>query len=210
MKHFILMADIINSGKKEQKPLMEDFKNLIEEINKIYKTDISSPLTITLGDEFQGIIKNLAASIQIILTLEENRIHKKLNFKLRYVLNQGEIETPVNEKIAYEMLGSGLTEARLKLNDSKYKKFRFNISIDNFLQQSVLNDAFIIFEKITDKWSFKNDYDLASNFIQFKDYKIVSEKMNKTRSLIWKREKTLQIESYNATKNIMHTITSKK
>jgi hypothetical protein len=210
MKHFILMADIINSGKKEQKPLMEDFKNLIEEVNEIYKTDILSPLTITLGDEFQGVIKNLAASIQIILTLEENCIHKKLNFKLRYVLNQGEIETPVNKKIAYEMLGSGLTDARLKLNDSKYRKFRFNISIDNLLQKSILNDAFIIFENITDKWSFKNDYDLASNFIKFKDYKIVSEKMSKTRSLIWKREKTLQMESYNTTKNIIHTITSIK
>ena len=208
MKHYILMADIINSGKKEQKPLMEDFKNLIEEVNKIYKADILSPLTITLGDEFQGVIKNLAASIQIILTLEENSIHNKLNFKLRYVLNQGEIETPVNEKIAYEMLGSGLTEARLKLNDSKYKKFRFNIAIDNLLQQSILNDAFIIFENITDKWSLKNDYELASNFIQFKDYKIVSEKMNKTRSLIWKREKTLHMESYYATKNIIQTITS--
>ncbi|MFV8270071.1 SatD family protein [Flavobacterium sp. GT2N3] len=208
MKHYILMADIINSGKKEQKPLMEDFKNLIEEANEIYKADILSPLTITLGDEFQGIIKNVAASIQIILTLEEYSIHKKLNFKLRYVLNQGEIETPVNEKIAYEMLGSGLTEARLKLNDSKYKKFRFNIAIDNLLQQSVLNEAFIIFENITDKWSLKNDYELASNFIQFKDYKIVSEKMNKTRSLIWKREKTLHMESYYATKNIIQTITS--
>ena len=210
MKHYILMADIINSGKKEQKPLMEDFKNLIAEINQIYKADILSPLTITLGDEFQGVIKNLAASIQIILTLEENSIHNKLNFKLRYVLNQGEIETPVNEKIAYEMLGSGLTEARLKLNDSKYKKFRFNIAIDDVLQQSILNDAFIIFENITDKWSLKNDYELASNFIQFKDYKIVSEKMNKTRSLIWKREKTLHMESYNAAKNIIQTITSIK
>ena len=210
MKHYILMADIINSGKKEQKPLMEDFKNLIAEINQIYKADILSPLTITLGDEFQGVIKNLAASIQIILTLEENSIHNKLNFKLRYVLNQGEIETPVNEKIAYEMLGSGLTEARLKLNDSKYKKFRFNIAIDDLLQQSILNDAFIIFENITDKWSLKNDYELASNFIQFKDYKIVSEKMSKTRSLIWKREKTLHMESYNAAKNIIQTITSIK
>lgn len=208
MKHYILMADIINSGKKEQKPLMEDFKNLIAEINQIYKADILSPLTITLGDEFQGVIKNLAASIQIILTLEENSIHNKLNFKLRYVLNQGEIETPVNEKIAYEMLGSGLTEARLKLNDSKKKKFRFNIAIDDLLQQSILNDAFIIFENITDKWSLKNDYELASNFIQFKDYKIVSEKMNKDRSLIWKREKTLHMESYYATKNIIQTITS--
>lgn len=210
MKHYILMADIINSGKKEQKPLMEDFKNLIAEINQIYKADILSPLTITLGDEFQGVIKNLTASIQIILTLEENSIHNKLNFKLRYVLNQGEIETPVNEKIAYEMLGSGLTEARLKLNDSKYKKFRFNIAIDDLLQQSILNDAFIIFENITDKWSLKNDYELASNFIQFKDYKIVSEKMSKTRSLIWKREKTLHMESYNAAKNIIQTITSIK
>jgi hypothetical protein len=209
MKQFILMADVISSGKKDQKKLMVDFKDLVEDVNESYKNDILSPLTITLGDEFQGVIKNLVTSANIILSLEENIIHKKLNFKLRYVLHQGEIETPINTDIAYEMLGQGLTEARLKLNNLKTDKSKFVISIENKLKENILNNAFKIFEGISQKWDLKKDYELVSHFIQFCDYKIIAEKLHKTRSQIWKREKTLNIESYKATKNIIHLISEK-
>ncbi|MBP4138447.1 SatD family protein [Flavobacterium geliluteum] len=209
MKQFILMADVISSGKKDQNQLMIAFKELVHEINQLYKNDILSPLTITLGDEFQGILKDLATSVKIILSLEENIIHKKLNFQLRYILHQGEIETPINTDIAYEMLGSGLTDARAKLNNLKSDKSKFGVSIENTLQNDILNNAFLIFESITQKWDLESDYDLVSNFITLDDYKIVAEKLDKTRSQIWKRKKTLNIESYNATKKIIQLITEK-
>lgn len=209
MKQYILMADVVASGKKDQKQLMKDFKKLITEINESYANDILSPLTITLGDEFQCVLKDLAVSIQIILHLEEAIIHQKMNFQLRYILNQGNIETPINKAIAYEMLGSGLTEARQKLTDAKQHKQRFLITIDNKFQQEILTDAFKIAENIIDKWDLEKDYEVVSNFIKFKDYKIVSEAVNKTRSQLWKREKTLNIESYNSVKNIIQLIIKK-
>lgn len=206
MKHFILMGDIIASGEKNQKQLMSDFKLLINEVNNNNKTGILSPLTITLGDEFQGVIKDLSTSISIILDIEENIIKHKLNFKLRYILNEGDIETPINKNIAYEMLGSGLTDARYKLNELKSDKERFIISLDNKLQQDILINAFKIYENTVEKWSIEKDYEIASNFIEYHDYKIVSDMMNKNRSLLWKREKTLNIDTYNSTKNIIKTI----
>lgn len=210
MKQFILMADIISSGEKDQNQLMIDFKNLVNEINKSYKNEICSPLTITLGDEFQGVLKNLVNSVKIILDLEESIIRKKLNFQLRYVLNQGKIETPINSEIAYEMLGEGLTEARSKLNDLKNEKFRFKISVENELQNEILNNAFKIFESITKKWDIEKDYELVYNFIELCDYKLIAKKMNKTRSQIWKREKTLNIEAYNSVKSIINIIAENK
>lgn len=203
MKYYILMADIIASSEKNQIELMNNFKELVSEINKTFKDEILSPLTITLGDEFQCVLKDLKSSTDIILQLEENIIHKKLNFKLRYVLNQGSIETPINELIAYEMLGTGLTDARYKLNLLKAEKHRFIISIDNNFKNDLLKDAFIVFENIIDKWSMVNEFEIVSNFIKFKDYKMVSKIMGKTRSQLWKREKTLNIESYNSIKNII-------
>ncbi len=207
MKQYILMADIVNSSEKIQNQLMIDFKELIKEINESYTNEILSPLTITLGDEFQCVLKNLFSSIKIVLHLEESIIHKKLGFKLRYILHQGNIETPINKDIAYAMLGSGLTEARSNLNDSKKNnKFRFNISIENNLQNDILVNAFKILENIIEKWDSKKDYETVSNFLKFLDYKLVSEAMNKTRSQIWKREKTLNIESYTSIKNIIQLI----
>ena len=125
MKHYILMADIVDSGNKNQSKLMDDFKLLVKEINDSYHSKILSPLTITLGDEFQSVLKDLTTAIKIIIDIEEKIIINQFGFKLRYMLNQGEIDTSINTKIAYEMLGQGLTDAINILNDSKKDKNRF-------------------------------------------------------------------------------------
>lgn len=208
MNYFIIMADIISSSDKNQKQLMSDFKNVVLEINDIYKTELLSPLTITLGDEFQCVIKTLSSSTEIIIAMEELLLHKKLNFKLRYVLNQGSIETEINSSIAYEMLGSGLTNARKKLNQLKIEKKKFLISINDLSKNDILNNAFSIYENLTSKWDVNKDYEIVSYFIKFKDYKKVAMQLNRTRSIIWKREKTLNIEAYFSIKEIIK-ITSK-
>jgi hypothetical protein len=111
-EHIVLMADIIDSRKNDQNELMLKFRNVTEEINKSHKKGILSPMTITLGDEFQGVVKNISAAINLILELEEKLMLNNAGFKLRYVLYEGKIDTPINDKIAYGMLGEGLTKAR--------------------------------------------------------------------------------------------------
>jgi hypothetical protein len=203
MKHYILMADIIESGDRPQNILMQNFEELIKKVNKTFKNTILSPLTITLGDEFQGVISNLTTAVNLIICLEEEIVHQHYNFQLRYVLNYGEIETPINKHLAYGMLGKGLTQARNKLNEIKSQKIRYNISLENQNQQQILSEAFKIFGNIREKWSVEKDYELVSNFLKFEDYKAVSLAMKKNRSLIWKREKSLNMESYKAIKHII-------
>nr|WP_315394406.1 SatD family protein [uncultured Sphingobacterium sp.] len=206
MKHFILMSDVIGSGQKNQALLMQNFKETVSKINHDYENNLLSPLTITLGDEFQGLTKDLETALNIIIALEEQIIIQGFDFQLRYVLIYGDIETNINKRIAYEMLGEGLRDARYKLNSMKSNSQRFYIQIEDIILDSLLNNTFLIFENIIDKWNPEKDYDLISAFIKFKDYKIVAEKINKTRSQIWKREKTLNISSYEATKTILKSI----
>jgi hypothetical protein len=163
-------------------------------------------LTITLGDEFQGVIKDLESLIDIIIRIEEYLIEQRFDFKLRYVACFGEIGTEINRANAHEMLGKGLTVARKILNQLKKEPKRFVFQIENDLSNIFLNEGFNIFQNIVDKWKIQEDYDLISNLIQFKDYKIVAAKLNKNRSLIWKREKTLNISSYLSIKNILNSI----
>lgn len=203
MKHFILMADIIESGDQPQAILMQQFEHLVGDVNKAFGEVILSPLTITLGDEFQGVPADLKTAADLIIYLEEQIIHLHYAFQLRYVLNYGDIDTPINKHIAYGMLGKGLTEARNKLNELKNRKHRFDISLKNQNQQQILSEAFKIFENIRERWSVEKDYELVSNFLKFEDYKAVALAMKKNRSLIWKREKSLDLESYRAVKHII-------
>ncbi len=66
MKHrSILMGDIVDSSAQDPKKIQSAFGAVIGIINREYRKSILSPLTITLGDEFQGVIENLGVSFEI-------------------------------------------------------------------------------------------------------------------------------------------------
>ncbi len=204
------MADIQDSGSKNSIITMEFFRQIIDEINVIFKKNIESPLTITLGDEFQGVVKNVPNAINIIYHIEELIVKKNINFKLRYVINEGKIDTKINPIRSYEMLGQGLTDARNQLNELKKTKSRFFISLTSEPKNIVLNESFVVFQNIIDDWNIKKDQEILAHFIDLEDYKKVALAVNKDKSQIWKRNKNLNIDSYFAIKRVILSIVNLK
>ena len=123
-----------------------------------------------------------------------------MGFKLRYVLVNGEIETPINRKIAYGMLGEGLTRARETINNQKKSGERFFFLTDK--NASELNSLFILYQSFIDDWK-PRDFKIVSDFINLDDYKLVAEKNQKSVSLMWKRRKSLKIKEYKTIKNLI-------
>jgi len=202
-KYFILMADIIGSSETAGNKLMKDFNKVVTQINEQQQELLLSPLTITLGDEFQGIVKNLPAGIETILKIEETLILLQLDFKLRYVLHYGSIETPINTEIAHGMLGKGLATARKKLEELKSEKDnRFLIDSGNPKTDGLLNNLLFLYRSILDSWSPK-DFALLSAFWEKQDYKKVAEQFGKVNSLMWKRERSLKLKEYAVIKETL-------
>ncbi|MEP1032395.1 SatD family protein [Ekhidna sp.] len=200
MNRFILMADIVSSHEKDGKALMSDFQVLVQWTNKIYGDSIESPLTITLGDEFQGIVSSASKGLDIILAMEEYILEEEFDFKLRYVLNEGEVETPINKDKAYEMLGPGLTEARKMLNEMKKENGRFLLSIEASDQ---INKMMKITQHFIDGWHPK-DRSTVSGFLQGHDYKAMAKIESKDESTLWRRRKSLAIDEYILCKEVIH------
>jgi hypothetical protein len=197
MRYPILMADLIDSRKKESNETINNLKDIVNYVNKEWSTQILSPLTITLGDEFQGVIKSLKDAYKIIFALEEQIIKRNLHFKLRYVIHWGEIETPINDKVAHEMLGSGLTTAREKLNELKTSKRRFFVLLDNDTRnnQEIMNDLFTLYENYVDQWKSK-EYHIVKEFLLERNYQEVAKNLSMNISSAWRRNKTLNMEEY--------------
>ena len=198
----IIMADIIGSRVVDQARLMRDFKSLVSEVNQSRKQELLSPLTITLGDEFQGLLTNVNDALAIIMDLEETIIRNANDIKLRYVIVEGLIETPVNTEIAYGMLGDGLTRARQYLEYLKKEDARFFFWLKDQQQKKALNQVFTALQDITDDWNLTRDHDLITAFLKFGDYKRVAMELKKERSLMWKRKKNLKINAYFALKEV--------
>jgi len=201
-EYIILMADIVRSSEADQAELMRDFSKLVRVVNKSRNMSILSPLTITLGDEFQGIIRGLVEAINIIQELEESLLDRGKIFKLRYVVVEGEVDTPINQEIAYGMLGEGLTRARKQVENLKKSHHRFHFDLKDNIKAEALNHLYIAIQVIIDAWKPDQDYKLVSTFLKNEDYKEVALALNKDRSLMWRRNRTLKIDAYQALKEV--------
>lgn len=197
------MADIVGSSKRKGKALMNDFKVAVAMVNKKDKHQIVSPLTITLGDEFQGIVKNAHSALQIVFDLEQYLMQLKSPFKLRYVIHEGEIETQLNRKNAYEMLGPGLTQARHLLTILKSSRHRFCISLNDKAVSTKLMLGMIIYQGMVDRWTAAQQKVVTAFWEHLSDYRKVAKKLKKDPTVMWRRKRSLMIDEITSLKKLM-------
>lgn len=200
----IFMGDVVNSFDYDGEALSKGLKELVENTNTKFSEAILSPLTITLGDEFQGVLHSVFSGIDLLFHFEEELLKTEPDFKLHYVLLLGEIETEINPDIAYEMMGEGLTEARKLLSTKKRNRKRFRFKLKNKEQTEQLTKIFEVLDTIILNWK-KEDYPLILDMINNDNNSEVGELHDKNRDQIWKRRKTLMINEYNLLKDFIKT-----
>ncbi|BDV43982.1 hypothetical protein GURASL_29050 [Geotalea uraniireducens] len=200
-QHYIVMADVIRSRSFDGNDLMHEFTRIVAECNAAHKGGLLSPYTITLGDEFQGIAGSLKSTVDSILFLEDRLLTVHPAFKLRYVIVYGEIDTPINPLIAHGMMGTGLVTAREMLTKKQRGKKRFQLNMPNLPYTDDLDMLFRLLELLSGHWKGK-DYELIRELIWNNDA-VVATRFGKTKSQIWKRRKTLQIEEYVTVKELL-------
>jgi len=204
LRRYILMADVIQSTQMSAPDLMRDFKHVASLVNRRLAGAFYSPITITLGDEFQSVVQSLKSGADVIIHFEEAVISEGKDFKLRYALNFGEIDTPLSKKAAYGMLGPGLLETRTFLGRLKNSRDRFFFRLEDPDLSEKMNMIFRLYQMVVDAWR-KKDYPVVAEFMRNEDYKAVADKLKKDRSLMWKRERSLNIAAYLTIKDLIYT-----
>ena len=117
-RYAIVMGDLIQSEKaRYPRVVHERFNDAVARANDAFKSAIASPLTITLGDEFQGLCNTLTDGLAVIHHLRINLLCAGVG--CRFVLGHAKLETRLNRTKAWNMVGPGLSAAREKLNDKR-------------------------------------------------------------------------------------------
>ncbi|MBP6345859.1 MAG: hypothetical protein KA346_08110, partial [Neisseriaceae bacterium] len=136
MKPIIVMADVVASRKVYGEQTQALLRDVVSKVNQHFHDQIESYFTITLGDEFQGLVQSVESAVSIMIYIEELLVSYQTMawyddyLKLRYVVSDGQINSEIHHDIAYEMNGLGLTAARAQLEDMKKSKQRFQISLE--------------------------------------------------------------------------------
>jgi hypothetical protein len=126
-QYAVIMGDIVGSERAESVRAMHAaFNKAVAGANKRHAARIVSPLTITLGDEFQGLLHTLAGAWEIASGLRLKLLQE--NVSCRFVIGAASVETPINTERAWNMMGPGLAAAREKLNDKDaHNAYRFSL-----------------------------------------------------------------------------------
>jgi len=208
-EHYILMADIIGSSRFEGKAdeLMASFKKVVTSVNRAHEDRLLSPLTITLGDEFQGIPDSLATAGLIVIALEEQRVLEGVSFRLRYVIHHGLVETPINEVLAHGMLGPGLTSARRSLSTfGKKNKDRVRLSLAAGDPTRAIEDVFRILFTFIDDWK-KKDMPVVAAWLEGLDTEEAARRLGRHRTSMGRRYGSLKLDAYAAARRLLTHLT---
>lgn len=123
MNVIVLIADIVSSKRINDRNRLQ--KTLKAEINKINRDSdsIISPMTITLGDEFQCVYSDAGEIFQHIWRI----LSACYPERIRFSYGAGTITTAVNRKQAIGMDGPAFYEARDGLTMLKQKDYLLNL-----------------------------------------------------------------------------------
>lgn len=108
-KVWALIADIVDSRSVEERRVFQrELKTFLRRISDESPAVYLSPLTITLGDEFQAVYTDFSIVLSDLLRILEFLAPRKLRIALAY----DELTTDINPEAALEMDGPAFHRAR--------------------------------------------------------------------------------------------------
>lgn len=127
----VIIGDLIDSRKLQNRTFVQQqLQNCINELNNKYHDDISAKFTVTLGDEFQGLLLSGFNSLRMI---DEIQIRMS-PVKIRFGIGIGRLHTPINHEVCIGMDGPAFWKAREALNfvheNNDYSRINIHLCLE--------------------------------------------------------------------------------
>nr|WP_312576958.1 SatD family protein [Sedimentibacter sp.] len=157
--YIAIIGDIVNSKKLVDRNATQiKLKSLLKRIDEKYSDDIASDFMITLGDEFQGLLK-CGNNVMNIISEIELEMHP---IQMRFGIGLGSIETEINREIPLGADGPAYHNARKmieelkkleKRNMANYSNMMIATEGDNSNIDMLLNSILSLCATIQSKWT---------------------------------------------------------
>jgi len=136
MLYLVIIGDIIKSRKLSNRyEVQETFSSVVSEAQIEYGKDLVSPITLTIGDEFQSVMANANDLFKIVDKLDL-KMHP---VQLRYGFGIGTIDTKINKQISIGMDGPAFHRAREALDVARKQNRRYYFRMDDGGIENAIN-----------------------------------------------------------------------
>jgi hypothetical protein len=157
--YIAIIGEIKNSKKIENRNEIQiKLENVLKKINSSYSDQIASNFTITLGDEFQGLLSE-SSNVMYILSEIEKALYP---IKFRFGIGIGTITTRINRELAIGADGPAYQRARTAIdkvrrnerkNQTSNEYIRVETSNSGDLRLRELNIILSLTAVISDSWT---------------------------------------------------------
>lgn len=213
----VIIGDIIDSKDlKNRNQVQATVKNVLSTINKKYSKDIAAKFSITLGDEFQGLLKNRNNIINIISEIEMTMIP----VSIRFGVGIGNISTDINFERSAEIDGSAYHRARAVIEDlenseNQYSKRQANILISsqdkNIEIDQLLNSILSLCTALKSKWTFRQHEIIHTYLLNDENQYKTAKKLSIGQSTVSKALNAANFTTYqSAMANVNSFLTEKE
>ena len=137
MKNYlVLIGDMVGSkAQRDRNSLQRSFAETLQKAQKKYGTAFISPLTLTIGDEFQAVLEK-SDDLFSLLTFIETQLD---GVQFRYGMGLGGIDTDINSQQAIGMDGPAFHRARAAIEQAKKEQRRFCFKSGHSGQEERIN-----------------------------------------------------------------------
>ena len=153
--YFAVIGDIVHSRQLQDRYVaQEQLKDILSRFNREYHKMIASNFTITLGDEFQGLLSDGAKLIEIL-----DRLKYLMDpVDLRVGIGLGGISTAIDQAISIGADGPAFWHAREAIEaihkDNAYGVAKVRaVSNDHKTIMDLLNESMTLCDFVESQWS---------------------------------------------------------
>ncbi len=173
-------------------------KSAVVQINEQYRNSIEAPVTITKGDEFQGLLKSPGEAYEMIQTLER----MVFPIRIHYGLGVGNIYR-MGGVLPIEMDGPAFHRANRAMNLAKKRRAGTWIISGDGKTDQLVNTIFSLVTAIRSRWNERH-YKLYWSYQDLGTYREVAEQENVTPQAICDVLKNIRaIEVIAAERNLL-------
>lgn len=215
-QYIAIIGDIIDSKKIENRNEVQNkLKNVLCKLNNEYSEDIVAKFGITLGDEFQGLLKKSENVMQMILEIEM----AMTPVQIRFGIGIGTINTEINYENSSEIDGSAYHRARKMIKKIEHKKSQYsepesNIMIntddDNIELDELLNSILSVCTALKSKWTERQIEIIHAYLLNSENQYKAAYSLHIGQSSVNKALKNAKFYSYQSAINTVNKFLNKK
>lgn len=195
-KYCVIIGDIVQSKEIKNRGLLQrKFYAALEKINKQFASQIVSKFTVTLGDEFQGVLKDLSSGYAVVNVIQE----MFFPVKLRFGVGRGRIATRLRKE-AMGMDGPAFHFAREAVEEAREKK-REIIYHTGFKEKDAAINALLFAISVFREGRTQRQFQAVSAYRKYRTQKKASRAMGIDRTTLTKMLKAAKWDQVSELEN---------